>query len=106
MCASIYLVSFSHFGNFEMRIVKIKTLENFWKKYPETEQSLRAWYAEAKTAQWLTPHQIKQQYRSASILNDKRVVFNIKGNSFRLIVDVEYELGRTFAKAKKVSKLS
>ena len=79
-----------------MRVIAVKTLKEKWKAYPQSEQALLAWYEEAATAQWNNPNELKQQYRSASILTDKRVVFNIHGNTFRLIVDIEYRLKIVF----------
>ena len=81
-----------------MRVVAIKTLRNFWAKYPDAEQPLQAWYAEAYKATWTQPADIKAQYRSASILKDKRVVFNIKGNDYRLVVALAYNTGVVFVK--------
>lgn len=79
-----------------MRVVAIKTLKLYYEKEPLAEQPLRAWFAEAEKAQWESPNVLKQQYRSASILSNKRVVFNIHGNKFRLIVDIEYHLKTVF----------
>ena len=74
-----------------MRIISVKTLKSFWKKHPDAENSLRAWYTEAKRASWKSPQEIKTAYPTASILRNNRVVFNIKGNTYRLIVAVKYE---------------
>ena len=79
-----------------MRIISRKTLIRYWKKYPETEQSLKSWYDEALNALWASPNELKQQYRNASIITKKRVVFNIRGNKHRLVVDVEYRIGIVF----------
>ena len=79
-----------------MRVIAVKTLKEKWKAYPQAEQALLAWYEEATTAQWNNPNELKRQYRSASVLTDKRVVFNIHGNTFRLIVDIEYRLKIVF----------
>lgn len=79
-----------------MRVVAVKTLKKFWDSAPEAKQALLAWYEEAEAAHWNNPNELKQQYRSASILTDKRVVFNIHGNSYRLIVDIEYRLKFVF----------
>jgi mRNA interferase HigB len=65
----------------------------FAKKHARVAQTLLAWYDEAVKAVWQSPHDIKHMYASASILGAKRVVFNIPGNEFRLIVDAEYRLG-------------
>jgi mRNA interferase HigB len=79
-----------------MRLIAVKTLKEYWKAFPEAEQALLAWYDEAETAVWSNPNELKQQYRNASILTDKRVIFNICGNSYRLIVDIEYRLKIVF----------
>lgn len=76
-----------------MRVFTKKTLKEFWetKEYQDSEQPLKAWHDEAKHAQWKTPHNIKEQYRSASIMKNNKVVFNIHGNKYRLIVEIDYE---------------
>jgi mRNA interferase HigB len=79
-----------------MRVIAVKTLREFREAAPEAEQALLAWHEEAEAAQWNNPNELKQQYRNASVLTDKRVIFNIHGNSFRLIVDIEYRLKIVF----------
>jgi mRNA interferase HigB len=79
-----------------MRIIARRTLREFWEVYPDAEQPLKAWFAEATKAQWQSPNDIKQSYRNASIVGNNRVVFNIKGNDYRLIVYVRYDLGILF----------
>jgi mRNA interferase HigB len=74
-----------------VRIIAIKTLKEFWEKNPVAEQPLRAWYAEVKNADWKKPADITRLYRTASILTNDRVVFNIKGNDYRLVVAINYE---------------
>ena len=74
-----------------MRVVAKKILRDFWEKHEDCEQQLKAWFREAQKAEWKNPNQIKIEYPSASILNDNRVVFNIKGNNYRLIVKINYE---------------
>ena len=73
-----------------MRIITLRTLKNFWTENVDAEKSLKSWYAEAKDADWQTPAEIKAKYRSASILRDSRVVFNICGNKYRLVVKINY----------------
>lgn len=73
-----------------MRIIAKRTLRLFWEKHKDCEQQLKTWYDEASIAQWFTPKDIKVDYPSASFLLDNRVVFNIKGNSYRLIVKINY----------------
>lgn len=76
-----------------MRIIAIKTIKNFWgiPKYKDSEQSLKAWFNEIKKEQWQSPNDVKNKYRNASIVANNRVVFNIKGNKYRLIVAVQYK---------------
>lgn len=74
-----------------MRVISVKRLTLFWKKHPDAESPLRAWNTEAKKARWKGPHDIKAEYRTASILRNNRVVFNIKGNTYRLVIAVNYE---------------
>ena len=81
-----------------MRIISRRRLVEFWVLHPNAEQPLRAWYAEAKKANWKSPAEIKMTYRSASILSGDRVIFNIKGNTYRLVVIVEYSQGKLFVR--------
>lgn len=74
-----------------MRVVAKRTLREFWVKFPDAEDALKTWFAEAEAATWRNPPEIKAQYRSASILKDSRVVFNICGNKYRLVVKISYK---------------
>ncbi|MCA0382077.1 MAG: type II toxin-antitoxin system HigB family toxin [Bacteroidetes bacterium] len=74
-----------------MRVIAKKILRDFWEKHPDCQQQLQAWYQEASKATWKTPAFIKREYPSASILEGNRVVFNIKGNHYRLIVKINYD---------------
>ncbi len=69
----------------------MKTLKSFWEKHPDAESPLRAWYGEARKANWTSLQDIKAAYRTASVLRNNRVVFNVKGNTYRLVVAVKYE---------------
>ncbi len=84
--------------NTRMRVIAVSTLRAFWDRYPDAEEPLKAWYAEAAVAAWAQPADIKAQYRNASILKNRRVVFNIKGNDYRLIVAVSYKLQIVYVK--------
>lgn len=77
-----------------MRVIAKKTLREFWTKHPDCEQQLKAWYQEAEKANWNSFNQLMKEYPSASILKDNRVVFNIKGNTYRLIVkfNLQYKI--------------
>ena len=74
-----------------MRVISVRTLKEFWQQHPDAESALRAWYTETKRASWRGPQDIKAAYRSASILRNNRIVFNIKGNTYRLVVAVKHE---------------
>ena len=79
-----------------MRVIAIKTLKEYITEFRQAEQALLSWHEEAALALWNSPNELKVQYRNASILNEKRVVFNIHGNTYRLIVDIEYRLKIVF----------
>lgn len=83
-----------------MNIVARKTLVDFWtrKSHRDAEQPLKAWFAEASRASWSSPQDIKDQYRNASFVGGNRVVFNIKGNDYRLVVAVAYDYGAVYVK--------
>jgi mRNA interferase HigB len=76
----------------DMRIISRRMLREFWKEraYADAEQPLKAWFREASKADWANPAEIKEAYRSASIVGDNRIVFNIAGNKYRLVVKVNY----------------
>jgi mRNA interferase HigB len=73
-----------------MRVIAKRTLRQFWEKHPDAKGSLEAWHAETVKARWANPQQIKEQFRSASVLKGGRVVFNIGGNKYRLILAIDY----------------
>lgn len=81
-----------------MRIIAKSTLKKFWKKlaYRDSEQPLRAWYDEASNAPWKNLNDIKKDFPTASIVGNGRVVFNIKGNNYRLIVKAEFKMNALF----------
>jgi mRNA interferase HigB len=81
-----------------MRVIAVKTLRDFWVAHPDAEQPLLAWYDEASKATWAQPADIRANYANASILKNRRVVFNIKGNDYRLIVAVAYRVGVVYVK--------
>lgn len=81
-----------------MRIIKEKTLSDYCRleKYKPALNSLKAWIFEVKFSTWNNANDLKAKYRNASVISSKRVVFNIKGNDYRLIVDIEYKLKIVF----------
>ena len=79
-----------------MHIISRKRLREFWELHADAEEPLLAWFHEAKVARWQTPDEIKKRYGSADVVADNRVIFNIKGNTYRLVVRVNYASGTVF----------
>ncbi|BCA56607.1 toxin RelE [Nitrospira sp. KM1] len=73
-----------------MRIVARRSLREFWTQHPTAKGPLEAWHQEVARADWSSPSTLKLQFRSASVLHGNRVVFNIAGNRYRLIVKINY----------------
>jgi len=74
-----------------LRVIAKKILREFWEKHNDCEQQLKAWFQETSKAKWTTPNEIKSEYPSASIVGNDRIVFNIKGNTYRLIVKINFD---------------
>ena len=83
-----------------MRVIAKSTLVRFWNQpeHSDSEGSLQSWHDEANKASWKTPQDIKEQYRGASICGNNRVVFNIAGNKYRLVVEMQYRAGIAWVK--------
>src|SRR5574344_100236 len=73
------------------RIFSKGILREFWAVHPDSEQYLKTWFDTPKNSNWKTPNEVKQTYANASILKDSRIVFNIKGNSYRLVAKFNFE---------------
>ena len=73
-----------------MRVIAKKILRDFWKKQSDSKEQLKTWFKESSKGNWKSPNDIKNEYPKASILKNGRVVFNICGNKYRLIVQVNY----------------
>ena len=73
-----------------MRVIKIKTLKEYWQKHTDIESQLKVWFAEMKAGVFKSPADIKRRYPSADIIAGNRVIFNIKGNHYRLVVKIHY----------------
>jgi mRNA interferase HigB len=73
-----------------VRVIAKRTLRSFWTSHKDCEQQLKSWYKEAEDANWKGPNDIKIDYPSVSFLANNRVVFNIKGNKYRLVVKINY----------------
>ena len=81
-----------------MRVISKASLVEFWAKYPNSKHALQTWFEDASRAKWLSPQDIKLRYASASFVSSNRVVFNIKGNDYRLVVAVAYRFGAVYIK--------
>lgn len=81
------------FVNKIMRVIAKSTLRDFWISHKDCEEQLKSWFDEAEKANWISPNEIKSEYPSASVLQGNRVVFNIKGNSYRMITKINYKYG-------------
>jgi mRNA interferase HigB len=82
-----------------MQVIALRTLKQFWTVHAQAEMPLRAWYASASQAAWTTPQDIKNEYgASVDFVADNRVVFDIGGNKYRLIVHVSYLYKRVLVK--------
>ncbi len=81
-----------------MRIIAKKTIREFWERHPDSEQALKTWHQEVSRAIWENPHMVKKHFSSASIIGEKRVVFNICGNKYRLIVEIDYTKSWVFVR--------
>jgi len=81
-----------------MRVIAFRTLREFFERpeYSDSETALRSWYHDAKIAEWKNSNELKEQYKNASIVGDGRVVFNIKGNDYRLVVAIDYDFQAIF----------
>lgn len=74
----------------KLRVIAKKILREFWEKHSDCEQQLKSWYQEADKGTWKSLNELKSEYPSASVLEDNRVCFNIKGNNYRLIVKINF----------------
>lgn len=81
-----------------MRIIAVSTLRAFWSRRPDAEQPLRAWVHVVRGADWSKPTDVKQMFRSADIVRNDRVVFNIGGNKYRLVAAVHYRGKRLYVR--------
>lgn len=81
---------FTYLCKKKLRVTAKKTLRGFWDLHSDCEQALKSWYKEAENADWQNLNELKSAYPSASILDDNRVCFNIKGNKYRLIVKINF----------------
>ena len=85
--------SCSQFGNVLQRpvqVIALRTLKTFWAKHPKAQAPLSSWYVIACAAKWKGPADVKAEFRSADMIADNRIIFDIGGNNYRLVVRVSY----------------
>ena len=80
------------------RIFSKSTLREYWEKHPDSEQYLKTWYETVMNSKWKSPNDVKETFVHASVLKNNRIVFNIKGNSYRLVAKFNYEKQWIFVK--------
>jgi mRNA interferase HigB len=82
-----------------MQIIARRTLRQFWDRHPPSEGPLKAWFAVTSRAAWRSPSDVKRQFgTTVDFVGDSRVIFDVGGNKYRLIVHVSYEFGRVLVK--------
>ncbi len=83
-----------------MRVIAKSTLKKFWEQsaYNDAQEPLESWYEEAINSAGVSPQAVKNQYRNASICGNNRIVFNIGGNQYRLVVEMQYRAGIAWVK--------
>jgi mRNA interferase HigB len=82
-----------------MQVIARRTLRQFWERHPPAEGPLSAWFAAVSKAHWTTPNDVKRQFgATVDFVADNRIVFDIGGNKYRLIVHVSYQFGRVLVK--------
>ena len=79
-----------------MHVITQKRLQMFWIDYPDSERPLKTWIAFVKLKRYLGPHEVRQDFPTASFIGKWRTIFNIGGNKYRLVVDMRYDLGRIY----------
>ncbi len=76
-----------------MRIISKSTLRRYWERHPDAKPSLESWYERVRRDDWDTPARVREQYPRASTVGGKRAVFRLKGNDYRLVVEIDYRRG-------------
>lgn len=81
-----------------MHIIARKTLRVFWERHPDSEDSLRSWHNQVEKEAWETPQQIMESFPNARMIGRNRAIFNVKGNRYRLIVHIDYQMKRVYVR--------
>jgi len=80
------------------RVFSKSTLREYWEKHPDSEQYLKTWYETVMNSNWERPNDVKETFVNASVMKNNRIIFNIKGNSYRLVAKFNYEKQWIFVK--------
>jgi mRNA interferase HigB len=81
-----------------MHVISVRTLRRYWERHASAKEPLKAWYDDTRQRSWSSPAELQKDYPNASILPGNRVVFNIKGNQFRLVVRINYHSKTVFVR--------
>lgn len=81
-----------------MNVVTKRRLQEFWTRHPRAKVSLAAWYREVRAAQWTGPHDVRATFGSADFLADNRVIFDVGGNNYRVVVRISYRFKQVLVK--------
>jgi mRNA interferase HigB len=81
-----------------MRLITHRTIRKFWEKHTDAEAALRGWSRFVKRAEWECFNDIKKDFQSADVIPGNRVVFNVKGNHYRIVVKIHYNTGFVFVR--------
>ena len=79
-----------------MRVISLRRLREFWEEHSDAEKPLRAWYTIFCSSRFESPHEVAEVFPKVDFIGDNRAVFNIRGNRYRLVVDVRYRMQRTY----------
>jgi mRNA interferase HigB len=82
-----------------MQVIARRTLKRFWERHPQAERPIRVWFAVARKTRWRDPNEVKRQFgATVDFVGDNRLIFDLGGNKYRLVVHVSYEFGRVLVK--------
>jgi mRNA interferase HigB len=82
-----------------MQVIALRTLRLFWERHPQAETPIRNWYAAAARANWESPAEVKRRFgASVDFVADNRIIFDLGGNKYRLVVHVAYRYRRVLVK--------
>jgi len=74
-----------------LRVIAKKILREFWERYPDSEEQLKSWFQEAEKGVWPNPNFVKNEFPKSRLIPKNRVIFNIRGNHYRLVVRINYK---------------